>query len=622
MLQVLASELAVFGVGLFVCAVFIALPLGIVITFVLIRLFRSRVNRSMQATTGNTVSVLPRQVSANAAKGSIAIEFIDPDKKSARAARAVPRLARVRTHRYWLAAVYAAAACMHPLVLALVLVITIHLSPANQVMLVFTLLYTSFFLLNSTPVVLVPAVVLKKRLRFLVLSVVLLLLVLYIWQSIIGAESVYLWMLTASVPTGAVLLLNTRRLRAVGPIVFAATLLFLLGSGAGLVYATFQVLDLIGPIRFVRADLAGLPVIDDPMRYFTELWELPAAEMVAIIRAIIDAPLSFIQPAHPEAATMAVQVRFFGIWIATTACGAALSWVFVRWLARSYQARYSSDQMLTLDVLMLIYTLWMFLMLVLMYNWIAGGCALAGFIVYKLMSKGYLRRSGRRADADGIHTLLLLRVFGYDRRTQQLLEDLGQRWRYTGPIQLIGGTDLVNTTIEPYEFFEFLNGRLSRAFVKNRDDIEQRLSQHSITPDPDGLFRIDDYFCHDDTWQQTVSLLAPKAAAVLMDLRGFGAENRGCIAELEQLVASVPVDRIVLLADSSSNTAVIEQTVQNAFRAIPEDSPNAGAGVHRLRILRASASQRYTLDTLLGLLCARQMHTGSARDSHALSAPH
>jgi hypothetical protein len=256
----------------------------------------------------------------------------------------------------------------------------------------------------------------------------------------------------------------------------------------------------------------------------------------------------------------------------------------------------------------------MFLMLVIMDHWIAGVCVLAGFVAYKLVAKGYLRRSKRLVDSDGIHTLLLLRVFGYERRTQLLLEDLGQRWRYTGPIQLIGGTDLVNTTIEPHEFFEFLNGRLSRAFVKNQDDIEQRLSQHSITPDPDGLFRIDDFFCHDDTWQQTVSLLAPKADAVLMDLRGFGAENRGCIAEIEQLVASVPINRIVLLADSSSSIAVIEKTVQDAFRAIPEDSPNAGAGVHRLRILRSSSSQRYTLDTLLGLLCERTVHTDCGGD--------
>jgi hypothetical protein len=619
MMQILASDLAGFGTALLFFAVFIALPLSIVITLVLIRLFRSRVDRSMQATTGNPTSVLSLQSPPNASKGSIAIEFIDPDGERAKAARNVPLLAQVRRYKYWLAAVYSAAACMHPLVLALVLVIASYPSSPNQVILEFALLYISFFLVNSTPVVLVPTVVLNKRLRFLILSVALLLLALYIWQSTRGARSVYLWMMIASVPTCAVLLLNTRRLRAVGPIVFASTLLFLFVSGAGLFYATFQALDLIGPIQFVRADMAGLPVIDDPLQYFGELWVLPAAEKGAWIRAFIDAPLSFVQPAHPEAATMEVKVRFSVIWITATALGAALSWAFVRWLARSYQGRYSSDQMLTLDVLMLIYTIWMFLMLVAMYNWIAGAWALAGFIAYKLMVKGYLRRSKRPADSDRIHTLLLLRVFGYDRRTQQLLDDLGQRWRYIGPIQLIGGTDIVNSTIEPHEFFEFLNGRLSRAFVKNRAGIERRLLQGSITPDPDGLFRIDDFFCHDDTWQMTVSLLAPKADAVLMDLRGFTAENRGCVAEIEQLIASVPISRIVLLADSSSSISVIEKTVLNAFSTIPDDSPNTKPGTHLLRILRSSSNQRHTLDTLLGLLCERKNHAGVSRSEQNTS---
>jgi len=349
MLQILASDLVGFGTALLFSAVFIALPLSIVITLVLIQLFRAQVDRSMQAATGNQVSVLPQQAPPNAAKGSIAIEFIDPDGERAKAARALPLLARVRAHRYRLSSVYFTASCMHPLVLAVALVIANYPAPANQVIPVFALLFALYFLINSTPVVIVPTVVLMKRLRFLVLSVVLLLVALYIWQSTRGANFVYLWMLIASAPTAAVLLLNTRRLRAVGPIVFAATLLLLYLGGAGLVYATFQALDVVGPIRFVRADLAGQPVIDDPIRYFRELWELPQAEMLAIIRSIIDAPMSFMQPAHPEAMTMEVKVRFYMTWIAATACGAALSWAFVRWLARSYQARYSSDQMLTLD---------------------------------------------------------------------------------------------------------------------------------------------------------------------------------------------------------------------------------------------------------------------------------
>jgi hypothetical protein len=194
-------------------------------------------------------------------------------------------------------------------------------------------------------------------------------------------------------------------------------------------------------------------------------------------------------------------------------------------------------------------------------------------------------------------------VFGFDRRTQRLLEDLGQRWRYLGPIRLIGGTDLAYTTIEPHEFFEFLNGRLSRAFIKGRDDLESRLSETITVPDPDGLFRIEDFFCLEATWRMTVSRLAREADAVLMDLRGFTPANWGCIFEIRQLIGSVSLHRIVLLVDGSTDVPFLERTLSGAWHAMPGDSPNAVAGRHRLRVLHAETNHSRTLDMLLGLLC-------------------
>jgi hypothetical protein len=101
----------------------------------------------------------------------------------------------------------------------------------------------------------------------------------------------------------------------------------------------------------------------------------------------------------------------------------------------------------------------------------------------------------------------------------------------------------------------------------------------------------------------TVARLARDAAAVLMDLRGFAPANRGCIFEIEELVATVPLQRIVLLVDASTDLAFLEQTLHGAWRAVPEDSLNAAPGEHRLRILQAARRQGPTLATLLGLLC-------------------
>jgi hypothetical protein len=184
-----------------------------------------------------------------------------------------------------------------------------------------------------------------------------------------------------------------------------------------------------------------------------------------------------------------------------------------------------------------------------------------------------------------------------------LLEDLGQHWRYLGPIRLIGGTDLADVPIEPHEFFEFLNGGLSRAFVTGREDLESRLAERTAAPDPDGLFRVEDFFCHEATWLRTVARLARKADAVLMDLRGFTPTNRGYIFEITQLIASVSLHRIMLLVDGSTDMPFLEQTLQGAWRVMPGNSPNAVAGKHRPHVLQAWVNHGRTLDSLLGLLC-------------------
>jgi hypothetical protein len=163
--------------------------------------------------------------------------------------------------------------------------------------------------------------------------------------------------------------------------------------------------------------------------------------------------------------------------------------------------------------------------------------------------------------------------------------------------------DVANSTIEPHEFFEFLNGRLTRAFIKNRGDLEKRIRENVPSSDPDGLYRIEDFYCSEDSWRMTLTDVAGRADTVLMDLRGFSRSNRGCAFELEQLVASVSVGGIVLLIDRATDLPLLERTLQEAWRGMPRESPNRLAGDHRLRVLLASSSHRRTLDAMIGLLC-------------------
>jgi len=85
----------------------------------------------------------------------------------------------------------------------------------------------------------------------------------------------------------------------------------------------------------------------------------------------------------------------------------------------------------------------------------------------------------------------------------------------------------------------------------------QRLATIDVEPDRDGRFRVDEFCCHDDTWQATVVALIARADAVVMDLRGFNAARRGAEFELEQLAARVAPERVVLVVDASTDRALV-----------------------------------------------------------------
>ena len=132
---------------------------------------------------------------------------------------------------------------------------------------------------------------------------------------------------------------------------------------------------------------------------------------------------------------------------------------------------------------------------------------------------------------------------------------------------MIAGPDLVTATVEPHEFLEFMGGELSRRFVRGGEDLERRLASADRGPDPDGRYRVNEFFCYADTWKQTMVRLAAGADVVLMDLRGFSPANQGCLFELQHLVDSVDLRRVVFLFDENTDRAFLLRTLEDAWRA-------------------------------------------------------
>ena len=86
---------------------------------------------------------------------------------------------------------------------------------------------------------------------------------------------------------------------------------------------------------------------------------------------------------------------------------------------------------------------------------------------------------------------------------------------------MIGGTDVAGRTLDPGDIVAFVGGGLRDQFVSDEAHLERRLTDLDDARDPDGRFRVNEFLCHDDTWQGTLESLLLRSEVVLMDLRGF-----------------------------------------------------------------------------------------------------
>ena len=184
----------------------------------------------------------------------------------------------------------------------------------------------------------------------------------------------------------------------------------------------------------------------------------------------------------------------------------------------------------------------------------------AAFAIYWITVRVGLRAGGVGARAAG-PTMLLLRVFGFQDRTERLFDRVAERWRFEGPVAMIAGADLALRSVDVDEALAFVRGEIESRYVSGATDLANRLQELDAGADPDGRFRVGEFFCFDNTWRPALRSLVERARVVLMDLRGFTKANAGCVFELEQLKALGAVGRCVFVMDSTTDRALVETSL-------------------------------------------------------------
>ena len=290
------------------------------------------------------------------------------------------------------------------------------------------------------------------------------------------------------------------------------------------------------------------------------------------------------------------------LWAAAGTAGLGAGLLLLRGVARAYEAKKTSDQMMAVRVV------WVIIGLVAVPSALASIGALGLLLIlanctYELVLRWRLRKLRDASRRELPTRLLLLRTFG-SKVIEHLSEKLDVYWRHVGSIQLIAGADLASQTLEPHELLSFLSGRLAQRFIRRPEDVEQQVAAMDREPDPDGRFRVHEFFCAADTWRLVLQSLVRESDVVLMDLRGFSRQHQGCSYELGQLVDLVPIERVVLLVNSALEAAFVQAELTRAWQLRAPSSPNQGETAGPVRILNLDDKPRKSTKLILRLLCA------------------
>jgi hypothetical protein len=159
-------------------------------------------------------------------------------------------------------------------------------------------------------------------------------------------------------------------------------------------------------------------------------------------------------------------------------------------------------------------------------------------------------------------------------------------------------------TVAPHRFLNFVSGRLARLFIDSDSTLARSIAAFDHRHDADGRFRINDFFCHADTWQAVLKQLITRTDVVLMDLRNLSSGNAGCVFEIRELLDTVPAERLVFVVDRTTDRAFLEQTWGDACKHLHPDSPNRGLASPALQPYELPSGRYRQLQGLLRRLCA------------------
>ncbi|MEO1435323.1 MAG: hypothetical protein AAFV80_07280 [Bacteroidota bacterium] len=226
---------------------------------------------------------------------------------------------------------------------------------------------------------------------------------------------------------------------------------------------------------------------------------------------------------------------------------------------------------------------------------------LAGILVYSATYK-LLNAIIHRQKGD-FQRLVFLRVFGDAGRGKFLFSHIAPRWKGMGSITCIAAPDVSIHQLDSDIGFDLLFDRLGFRFLVQ--DEATWVGRHIGSNQP-GIV-IEDH-CFDDTWEFAVKSMFTQHSTVLMDLRGFTAQRKGCIHELGILRDHYAMESVVFLVDESTDIDFLQHTLRELWKQFPvnsnltKDQQKLESGDSQITIFKMGPLPKQTAKHLIQLL--------------------
>jgi hypothetical protein len=108
--------------------------------------------------------------------------------------------------------------------------------------------------------------------------------------------------------------------------------------------------------------------------------------------------------------------------------------------------------------------------------------------------------------------------------------------------------------------------------------------------------------CHNDTWPIALDEFAARSQTLLMGLRGLSKDRKGCQAEVDYLLDTVPLNQTVSLVDADGDHALVQKMILERWEFLSPDSPNLHDPAPCVHIYLSSTSDKADVQGIPDLL--------------------